>query len=174
MPENFDMIKNLLDADENPPEGTKVIIEETVVEPSVAASVETNPVAQTSEIENFLEVPSNSDAVQNDAHVFAPSVDTGNLQPAVETQKPENAEPALFQTNYAPESTAETMRKSGLAYAAAITLFAAVVFMMIIGWGADLLLGSSPWGIVGGIVLGAIIGFIQFFRLTSQILKNKE
>ena len=168
------MIKNLLDADENPPEGTKVIIEETIVEPSVITSVETNSVAQTSETENFLEIPPTIDNAQKDVDVFAPTVETANFQTIVETQKPENTEPALFQANYAPESTAETMRKSGLAYAAAITLFAAVVFMMIIGWGADLLLGSSPWGIVGGIVLGAIIGFVQFFRLTSQILKNKE
>lgn len=71
-----------------------------------------------------------------------------------------------------PESMAETMRRSGLAYSAGIALFAAVVFMTVLGWGADLLLGTSPWGIVGGIVLGSAIGFIQFFRLTSQIFKK--
>lgn len=82
----------------------------------------------------------------------------------------------LFQTSAPPrrESLAETARNSGLAYAAAITLFGAVIFMMIIGWFADLLLGSSPWGIVGGIVLGSIIGFIQFFRVTSQIFKDRK
>jgi len=71
-----------------------------------------------------------------------------------------------------PESMAETIRKSGLAYSAAIALFASVVFMLIVGWGADLLFGSSPWGVVVGIVLGALIGFIQFFRITSQIFKK--
>jgi F0F1-type ATP synthase assembly protein I len=70
-----------------------------------------------------------------------------------------------------PESFAETTRKSGLAWSAGIAFFASVVFMLILGWGADLLLGSSPWGLVGGIVLGSIIGFVQFFRLTSQIFK---
>jgi len=74
-----------------------------------------------------------------------------------------------------PESTADTIRKSGLAYSAGIAFFASVVFMLVIGWGADLLFGSSPWGIVGGIVLGSIIGFIQFFRITSQIFTpNKK
>lgn len=71
-----------------------------------------------------------------------------------------------------PQSAAETVRTSGLAWSAGIALFASVIFMMIIGWGADVLLGSSPWGLVGGIVLGAVIGFVQFFRLTSQIFKK--
>lgn len=71
-----------------------------------------------------------------------------------------------------PESMAETVRQSGLAWSAGIAFFAAVVFMLVLGWGADVLLGTSPWGIVGGIVLGSLIGFIQFFRLTSQIFKK--
>lgn len=75
---------------------------------------------------------------------------------------------------FEPESQAETIRKSGLAYSAAIVLLASVVFMMLLGWFADLLLGSSPWGIVGGIVLGGIIGFIQFFRISSSIFKKEN
>jgi F0F1-type ATP synthase assembly protein I len=71
-----------------------------------------------------------------------------------------------------PQSLSENVRQSGLAYSAGIVLFASVAFMLVIGWGADVLLGSSPWGIVSGIVLGALIGFFQFFRLTSQIFKK--
>ncbi len=70
------------------------------------------------------------------------------------------------------ESFAETTRRSGLAWSAGIVFFASVVFMLVLGWGADLLLGTSPWGLVGGIVLGSLIGFVQFFRLTSQIFKS--
>ena len=80
----------------------------------------------------------------------------------------------IFQSDFQPESPAETVRKSGLAYAAGITLVGAIVVMLLIGWGVDSFLGSSPWGIVSGIILGSVIGFYQFFRLTSQILKNKE
>ncbi|MER3430977.1 MAG: hypothetical protein C4325_12165 [Blastocatellia bacterium] len=70
------------------------------------------------------------------------------------------------------ESSLEAFRQSGLAYSAAIALAASVVFMLIVGWGADLLFESSPWGIVIGIVLGAIIGFIQFFRINAQIFRK--
>lgn len=80
--------------------------------------------------------------------------------------------PKIFQNEYKAESPGETIRQSGLAYSAAIVLFVSVVFMLVIGWLADLLLGSSPWGIVGGIIIGAIIGFVQFFRITSQIFKK--
>lgn len=71
-----------------------------------------------------------------------------------------------------PQSLGENIRQSGLAYSAGIVLFASVAFMLVIGWGADLLFGSSPWGIVVGIALGALVGFFQFFRITSQIFKK--
>lgn len=70
------------------------------------------------------------------------------------------------------ESAGETARRSGLAFSAGIAFFGSVVFMLIVGWFADLLFGSSPWGLVGGIVLGSVIGFVQFFRLTSQIFRK--
>lgn len=72
-------------------------------------------------------------------------------------------------SDYQPETKDETMRRSGLAWSAGIAFFSAIVFMLFLGWLADWLLGSSPWGLVGGIVLGSIIGFLQFFRITSQI-----
>ena len=71
------------------------------------------------------------------------------------------------------ESKAETARKMGMAWSAAIGLFGAVVIMLIIGWFVDLFIGSSPWGIVGGIVVGSIIGLVQFVRTTSQIVNPK-
>jgi F0F1-type ATP synthase assembly protein I len=79
-------------------------------------------------------------------------------------------EPVIVPTE--PETTAETIRRSGMAYSAGVAFTAAVVFMLILGWGADLLLGSSPWGIVIGIVVGSLIGFVQLFRISSQIFKK--
>jgi ATP synthase protein I len=63
----------------------------------------------------------------------------------------------------------EINRKSGLAYAAAFTLFACVASLTVIGWLADRWFGTRPWLLVAGVVLGAIVGFYQFVRLTSQL-----
>jgi len=70
------------------------------------------------------------------------------------------------------ETPDETARKTGLAFSAGITLFGSVVVLMGLGYLVDRLFGSSPNGLVGGIILGAVIGFYQFFRLTSQIIKK--
>jgi F0F1-type ATP synthase assembly protein I len=74
--------------------------------------------------------------------------------------------------DYTPPTAGEAMRMTGLAWSAGITLFASIVFMLVVGWLADLLLGTAPWGIVIGIVVGSIIGFVQFFRINSEILKT--
>ena len=75
---------------------------------------------------------------------------------------------------YTPETTEQNVRNSGLAWSAGVVFFGAVAFMLFLGWLADLLLGSSPYGVVIGIVLGSIIGFLQFFRISSQIFSTKK
>src|SRR5207248_9668261 len=76
--------------------------------------------------------------------------------------------------DYQPPSADETNRQSSLAWSAGIVFFSSIAFMLFLGWLADWLLGSSPWGMVGGIVIGSIIGFIQFFRLSSQIFNPEK
>lgn len=84
----------------------------------------------------------------------------------------EKAEDESFQPPAEKENPAETVRKTGLALSAGITLFASVAALMLVGYIADRFFDSSPKGLIIGLVLGAIVGFIQFFRITSQILKK--
>jgi ATP synthase protein I len=63
----------------------------------------------------------------------------------------------------------ETNRKSGLAYAAAFSLFSAVVAGLIAGWLLDRWLGTQPWLLIAGIVLGAVAGFYEFIRVSSKL-----
>lgn len=96
------------------------------------------------------------------------------------TEKPESIsfeedgreEQEFFQPPIEKETPAETARKTGLALSAGITLFGSVAFMMVVGYLIDRFFNSSPKGLIGGVIFGSIIGFIQFFRLTSQILKK--
>ena len=67
------------------------------------------------------------------------------------------------------ENKEDINRKSGMAYAAAFSLFASVVSGLIAGWLADRWLGTGPWLLVLGIVLGAAAGFYELVRITSKI-----
>jgi len=68
-----------------------------------------------------------------------------------------------------PEDKEEINRKSGIAYAAAFSLFAAVVSGLIVGWLLDRWLGTAPWLLVTGIVLGTAAGLYEFIRSASRI-----
>jgi len=63
----------------------------------------------------------------------------------------------------------EANRKSGMAYAAALTLFASVASFCGLGWLADRYFGTAPWLLAAGLVLGSAAGFYQFIRLTSKL-----
>ena len=60
-------------------------------------------------------------------------------------------------------------RKSSLAYAAVISFALSTVTLLGIGWALDRWLGTSPWLVIAGIVVGASVGFYQFVRLLSKI-----
>ena len=63
----------------------------------------------------------------------------------------------------------ETNRKTGIAYAAAFSLFAAVVSGLVLGWLLDRWLGTKPWLLVVGVTLGSVAGFYEFIRATSKL-----
>ncbi len=78
----------------------------------------------------------------------------------------QNPEPHL---DKAARDDGDVNRKSGVAYAAALSLFFSVAAMTGIGWLLDRWLGTRPWLLVTGLVLGAVAGFYQFIRLTSKL-----
>lgn len=62
----------------------------------------------------------------------------------------------------------EENRKTGFAYAAAITLFASVAAFCALGWFLDKWLGTQPYLLIAGIVLGSADGLFEFVRLSSK------
>lgn len=106
-----------------------------------------------------------------------PNISRRRSEPAVmglfdSADDPEKQADEPYVLSTTAQNADETVRQSGLAWSLGIAFFSAVVFMLILGWGADLLFGSSPWGVVIGIVIGSLIGFYQLFRLSSQIFKK--
>ena len=62
----------------------------------------------------------------------------------------------------------ETTRKSGMAYAAGLTIFFSVAAFMLVGWLLDRWLGTT-WIMIVGILLGAAVGLYEFVRIISRI-----
>ena len=59
--------------------------------------------------------------------------------------------------------------KSSVVYGAVLSLAVSIVSCLLVGWALDRWLGTSPWLIVAGILLGSVAGFMQFIRLMSRI-----
>jgi F0F1-type ATP synthase assembly protein I len=69
----------------------------------------------------------------------------------------------------ADEDNDEVNRRSGVAYAAALSLFFSVAALAGVGLLLDRWLESKPWFLVCGVILGAALGFYEFIRLTSRL-----
>ncbi|HZH90151.1 MAG TPA: AtpZ/AtpI family protein [Pyrinomonadaceae bacterium] len=59
--------------------------------------------------------------------------------------------------------------KSSVVYGAVLSLALSIVSCLLVGWALDRWLGTSPWLIVAGILVGTVAGFMQFIRLMSRI-----
>jgi F0F1-type ATP synthase assembly protein I len=58
----------------------------------------------------------------------------------------------------------ENIRRSGPAAAASYTLIGAIILLGGIGYALDEWWGTSPWFLVGGLVLGVVVGFYELAR----------
>ena len=58
----------------------------------------------------------------------------------------------------------ETIRKSGPAAAASYTLIGAVLLLGAIGYLVDLKYSTSPWFLLGGLLLGVVVGFYELAK----------
>jgi F0F1-type ATP synthase assembly protein I len=67
------------------------------------------------------------------------------------------------------DEKANENRRSGIAYAAALSLFFTVATLLGLGWLLDRWLKTSPWLMVAGIVVGSALGLYEFVRLTSKM-----
>lgn len=69
----------------------------------------------------------------------------------------------------AEQNDQEVARKSGMVYAAVFAIISAILGFLLVGWLLDRWLGTGPWLLVTGIVVGAVAGFYEFIRLISKV-----
>ncbi len=55
-----------------------------------------------------------------------------------------------------------------------LQLAAAVIVFYFIGSWADQKLSTAPWLMIVGVTIGAVGGFIQFFRSVSELTKKES
>lgn len=60
-------------------------------------------------------------------------------------------------------------RKSGALIGAVMALSSSIVSCLIVGWLLDRWLGTSPWLIVVGIIVGSVAGFMHLIRVMLRI-----
>jgi F0F1-type ATP synthase assembly protein I len=58
----------------------------------------------------------------------------------------------------------ENLRRSGPAAAAGYTLIGAIMLLGAIGYAIDYWRGTSPWFLVGGLLLGIVVGFYELAK----------
>jgi F0F1-type ATP synthase assembly protein I len=58
----------------------------------------------------------------------------------------------------------ENVRRSAPAAVASYTLIAAIVMLGAIGYIIDTWLGTSPWCLLAGLLLGVAVGFVELAR----------
>lgn len=65
----------------------------------------------------------------------------------------------------------ENVRKSGPAAAASYTLIGAIILLGGLGYAVDEWRGTSPWFLLGGLLLGLIVGF---YDLAKTVFRKGE
>ena len=69
----------------------------------------------------------------------------------------------------AGDDAQQAARSGGVAYAAGLAIFFSVVAFLGFGYMLDRWLGTDPWLMVAGVVLGSAVGFYEFIRIMSRI-----
>jgi F0F1-type ATP synthase assembly protein I len=62
------------------------------------------------------------------------------------------------------EALQQTAEQAGPAAGAGYTLIGAIMLLGLIGYGIDRWQGTSPWFLVGGLLLGIVVGMYELAR----------
>lgn len=77
-------------------------------------------------------------------------------------------EDEFYQPAADAQAEAETRRRGTLAIGAIYALIGSIVAFIAAGYFLDRLFDTAPWLIVAGVILGTMIGFYQFIRISGK------
>jgi F0F1-type ATP synthase assembly protein I len=66
------------------------------------------------------------------------------------------------------KSLQDNVRRSGSVAGASYTLIGAIILLGGIGYAVDQWRGTSPWFVMGGLLLGLIVGFYELAKTVWQ------
>lgn len=73
-----------------------------------------------------------------------------------------------------PASTFDTLREYAPYLSMGFQLAAAVVLFFLLGVWADSELGTAPWLMLAGLLLGATGGFVKFFKTVAELERKNS
>lgn len=85
-----------------------------------------------------------------------------------ETEFEREKEEGYYQPAKNAEDASTTRDKGNMAIGAIQALMVSIVVFITAGYFLDRFLETSPWFIVGGVLLGTILGFYQFIRISGK------
>ena len=62
----------------------------------------------------------------------------------------------------------DSVRRSGPAAAASYTLIGAIILLGGIGYAIDEWRGTSPWFLLGGLLMGLVVGFYELAKMVFK------
>ena len=69
-----------------------------------------------------------------------------------------------FSYTNAAKSLQDNATRAGSAAAVSYTLIGAIVLLGGLGYGFDYWRGTGPWGLLGGLLLGIVVGFYELIK----------
>ena len=69
-----------------------------------------------------------------------------------------------FSFKRSAESLQDNVRRAGPAAGASYTLIGAIILLGGIGYAVDAWRGTSPWFLLGGLLLGLVVGFYELAK----------
>lgn len=72
-----------------------------------------------------------------------------------------------FSLERTTQSLQENLTRSGSAAGASYTLIGAIILLGGAGYAIDRWAGTSPWGLIVGLLLGIVVGFYELVKSVS-------